>query len=290
MKNLLLLFLLFSTVQSLKAQQYQPFDFDSGKWYCFYSKKGGMFGGGHNSSFYVSDSVKFYCDGDTTINAVVFKKLMYIGNTRSQTVPLTPISGYYGAVRNDIPAKKVYFLPKGYNSSYQGTGDLLYDFDITIGDSILKDFYSSYKEPVSQIDSVLYCGEYHKKFISPSGYFIIEGIGSIHGLIPLRFSTNLGHLICYEESGNQSCTNCNIELSLGTHSLNHLTIFPNPTNGNIQILSDLDIQYLELYDADGSLVERINDFKESITLSRSGVYLLKIHTDSEVLVRKLIKE
>lgn len=284
MKKLLVLFLVLSSVQSLNAQQYQPFDLDSGIWYCFYSSKGGKFGGGTPANYYASDSVKFYCDGDTTINSVAFKKLMYLGNTHSQIVPLTPISGYYGAIRNDIPAKKVYFV------SRNGTENLLYDFDLTIGDSILTNFGSPYKEPVSQIDSVLYCGAYHKRYSSPSGYFITEGFGSQNGLIPLKFSTNIGYTICYEESGNQACTNCNIELSLETNSLDRLAIFPNPTTGSIQIQSDLNIQYLELYDADGSLVEWINDYKGSITLSRSGVYLLKIHTDSEVFTRRLIKE
>ena len=279
MKKLLVVVLIFSTVQCLKAQQYQPFDLDSGIWYCFYSSKGGMFGGGNHQNYYASDSVKFYCDGDTIINSVAFKKLMYVGNTQSQVVPLTPISGYYGAIRNDIPNKKVYL----------GT-NVLYDFDLTIGDSILTNFGSPYKEPVSQIDSVLYCGEYHKRYSSPSGYFIIEGIGSQNGLIPVKFATNFGYTICYEEIGNQSCTNCNIALSLENNTLNRLAIFPNPTTGSIQIQSDLDILYLELYDADGSLVERINDSKMEIDLKRSGVYLLKIHTDSGEFVRRLIRE
>ncbi|WP_294669858.1 T9SS type A sorting domain-containing protein [uncultured Fluviicola sp.] len=290
MKKLLVIFLIFSTAQCLKAQQYQPFDLNSGIWYCFYSTKGGMFGGGTPVNYYASDSVKFYCDGDTIINAVAFKKLMYAGNTSSQVVPLTPISGYYGAIRNDVPNKKVYFVSKGYDSSYQGTGDLLYDFDLNIGDSIATHFISTDKEPVSQIDSVLYCGAYHKRYSSPSGYFIIEGIGSQHGLIPVKFATNFGYTMCYEETGNQSCTNCNIALSLEDNTLNRLAIFPNPTTGSIQIQSDLDILYLELYDADGSLVERINDSKTGIDLKRSGVYLLKIHTDSGEFVRRLIRE
>ncbi|MNK31446.1 hypothetical protein D3C87_498820 [compost metagenome] len=290
MKHVLALLLVFSTVQSLIAQQYKPFGLDSGRWYANYSTKGGKFGGGHSSSFYANDSVKFYCDGDTIINAMAFKKLMYVGNTRSQTVPLTPISGYYGAIRNDVPNKKVYFLSKNYDSSYTGTGGLLYDFDLTIGDSILVSSDLNDKEPVSSIDSVQYCGEYHKRYNTSSGYFVIEGVGSKHGMFPVKWATNLGWLICYQDYGIGTCTDCNIQLSLDSYSKSQLTIFPNPTTGSVQIESDLDIRSIEVYDIKGTLIEQFSEHNGSIELKNKGIYFLKINTDSETFVRKLIRE
>ena len=278
------------TLPFARAQEYKPFNLDSGLWCCMYNMKGGMFGGGTPVNIYATDSVKFYCSGDTLINSVAFKKLMYVGNTRSMVVPPTAISGYYGAVRNDVPNKKVYFVSKGYDSSYTGMGELLYDFDITIGDSIHTDWFFVQKEPVVQIDSVQYCNEYHKKYITSSGYSIIEGIGSENGLIPINFGTSLGWTFGYQEYGNSTCIECDFVASIDSYSIDQLNVFPNPTNGKVKIVSDLNIRYIELYDIDGTLIESLNYDDEFIELKNKGYYLLKIHTDSEIIIRKLIKE
>ncbi len=273
------------TLSFARAQEYKPFNLDSGLWCCMYNMKGGMFGGGTPGNIYATDSVKFYCSGDTLINSVAFKKLMYVGNTRSMVVPPTAISGYYGAVRNDIPNKKVYFV------SVSGTGELLYDFDIAIGDSIPRGWFFGQKEPVVQIDSVQYCNEYHKKYITSSGYSIIEGIGSQNGLIPpISFGISIGWTFGYEEYGNSSCTACDFVASIDSYSLNELNIYPNPTNGEVKIVSDLNIRYIELYDIAGTLIESFNYAGGSIEIRNKGCYLLKIHTDSEIIIRKLIKE
>lgn len=286
MKHILVLLLVFSTVQSLKAQ-YKPFNLDSGRWYTLYSTKGGMFGGGDHQNYYAIDSIKFYCDGDTIINATTFKKLMYVGNTRSQAVPLTPVSGYYGAIRNDEPNKRVYLLPS--NSTVVEL--VLYDFNVSIGDSIPVSYeYFNDKEPVSQIDSVLYCGTYHKRYSSASGYNIIEGVGSLHGMIPVKFATDLGTRLCYQELGNGVCTECSLALSLDAYSQNQLIVFPNPANGSVRIVTDLNIRSIEVYDLTGTLVSHLDEYNGVIKLNNKGCYFLKISTDSEVFVRKLVNE
>lgn len=287
MKNLgvIVLFLLVS--QFVESQEYRPFDFDSGEWFCKYDTKGGMFGGNHGT-YYAIDSVKFYCFGDTTINDATFKKLLYSGYTSSQIVERTYISGYYGAVRNDTLNKQVYFIPANYTSAYEGIGNLLYDFDLSVGDSIQISCLLDDKDTISLIDSVLYCDHYHRRYNTTLGYNIIEGLGSKNGLIPVNCLTNQGSLFCYQEVGNDLCNDCGFLTSIGSYSITRMNIFPNPTAGKIQIDSDLNIRYIELYDVDGSLLERINYDNGFIELRKNGCYIMKIYTDSEMFTRKLI--
>lgn len=281
MKPVLALLLLFSSLQSLQAQ-YQPFDLDSGRWYAFYSTKGGRFGGGHVSSNYVRDSVKFYCEGDTIINAITYKKLMYVGNTESQTVPLSPISGYYGAIRNDVPNKKVYFV------TLNGTEFTLYNFNLNIGDTIPETVIFSNPEPVSHIDSVLYCSAYHKRYHTASGYYVIEGVGSEHGMFPVKWATSYGWLMCYQEFGNGACVDCNIPLSLDSHEQHKLTVFPNPATASVQIESTQPVRSVDVFDLKGKLVEHVEHWQGAIDLKNQGSYILKITTNSGIFVRKLV--
>ena len=290
MKHFITLILILLTFQYGQSQDYKPFNFDYGEWYCKYSPNGGMFGGGNHETYYAIDSIKFYSNGDTTINEVAFKKLMYSGYTSSQIVERTYVSGYYGAIRNDTLNKQVYFISKDYNSNYEGTGDLLYDFDLKIGDSIQISCMLDEKDTISQIDSVIYCNEYYKRYNTPTGYYIIEGIGSKNGLLPVNCMTNFGWLFCYKEKANELCNDCGFITSINSFSLDELKIFPNPTTNRVRIDSDLNIQYIQIFDINGILLERINSDFENIELRKKGVYLVQIHTDNRVITRKLIKE
>lgn len=284
MKHFTVLLLTLLLSLHVMSQEYKPFNFESGEWFCVYSTKGGMFGGNHGTH-YATDSVKFYCNGDTVINDEKFKKLLYSGYTSSQIVERTSISGYYGAIRNDTLQKRVYFNSAKYNSCY-----VLYDFDLSIGDSIQVSCELDDKDAVSQIDSVLYCNQYHKRYNTPSGYFIIEGIGSKDGFISAPCPPNNGRIFCYKENGNDLCNDCGSLTSINLYTNASLNIFPNPTKGKVQISSDLKIQYIELFDINGRLVELINDDFKFIELKVKGLYLLRIHTDSGVFTRKIIKE
>ena len=72
------------------CQTYKPFNFDKGIWYCKYITKGGLFGVYHGP-YYATDSVKYFCNGDTTINNVMFKKLYH-----SEPVPAELASKPFG--------------------------------------------------------------------------------------------------------------------------------------------------------------------------------------------------
>ncbi len=115
---------------------------------------------------------------DTLINALHYSKYFLAQANRYGTTPLPSgnlISMLSGGIRNDIPAKKVYF----YSFDTQ-TEKLLYDFDLHVGDTLFKNdgyrFYHSLLDNkythvvdtvwVSRIDSVLMPNDnlYHKRF------------------------------------------------------------------------------------------------------------------------------
>jgi hypothetical protein len=93
-------------------------------------------------------------------------------------------------------------------------------------------------------------------------------------------------------------SDCNIGPVLGTveNSSNPATIkvHPNPTKGDVTINADSKIKSVEVYDAQGRIIQKqmgINsqEAKVSIHSSTSGMYIFKITTEKEVITKKVIK-
>ncbi|GAJ19261.1 unnamed protein product, partial [marine sediment metagenome] len=88
---------------------------------------------------------------------------------------------YYGAIRNTIDKKVVLIR------ATQKNPDIIYDFNLDIGDSIKHGYGSHAGLTVDYIDSVEYCGVFHKRYITDSLphdlHALIEGIGSTYGFI-----------------------------------------------------------------------------------------------------------
>lgn len=156
------------------SQDYKPFNFYDGQWVCGYDTKGGKFSN-YEQNHYIREEVKFYCQGDTVINDTLFHKLYYEGVARYPEWARRNLSGYYGIIRNDTLKRQVWF-----------NSQLLYDFNLQVGDSLF--FGCDSPEPIESIDSVLYCDKWHRRYnyTNRNGdkLYVIEGVGSIFGLIP----------------------------------------------------------------------------------------------------------
>ncbi len=278
----------YLAIKNTDIHSYKPFNLENGVWYCKYLTKGGMSGVYHGTD-YATDSVKYFCNGDTIINEILFKKLFYEGYSSSQNVPRTYFKGYYGAIRNDTLNKKVYFLGAGLEADYEGAKIPLYNFDLEVGDSTGINCYSTQEAiRVTSIDSVLFCNQYHRRFITSTGDDIIEGIGSIYGLFPLNCPLANGWLICYQEKENDECVDCNLFTSSEDFA-NIVKIYPNPTNGQIRISPVTNIRSIEIYDFQGKLIEKkTNDFEE-IILKNNGIYILRIKSDDKLIIYKVVK-
>ncbi|MEW5677119.1 T9SS type A sorting domain-containing protein [Flavobacterium enshiense] len=101
------------------------------------------------------------------------------------------------------------------------------------------------------------------------------------------------------ELGNGTMTNtttptvisCN-NLSVSQPEEATVSIYPNPTKGIVYFKSLDLIAKVEVFDLNGRLIKTIGTQNDTIDLSfiNKGIYLLKIFTDENVFITKLIKE
>lgn len=75
---------------------------------------------------------------------------------------------------------------------------------------------------------------------------------------------------------------------------NSITIFPIPTNGEVNINADSKISSIEVYDIQGRIIQKqigINNQSTKLTIhsNSSGVFLFKVNTEKGILMKKVIK-
>jgi hypothetical protein len=158
---------------------------------------------------------------DTVINTNIYHKLIVpievITSAGQCTTSGTWTSpGYYaGAFREDTSAKKIFFM-----LPFENTEQLLYDFTIQVGDTILG-YFEHMCDPgtVIAIDSVLIGSDYRKRWITYEDMYdtlsIIEGNGNSSGLLELQclhLDADEFVLTCFSQDGitlypdaNSSC-------------------------------------------------------------------------------------
>jgi len=266
----------------VEGQKYIPFNLIYGEWYCEYFTKYGFFSSHGND--YVQEEVKYFCQGDTVINDTIYKKLYYTGYAKPTMAPPENISGYFGAIRNDTVNKRVWLkTPYKYG--------ILFDFNLKIGDTYGYSC-SAPADTIQSIDSVLYCNKYHKRF-NGRKVFIIEGIGSKHGLIPNLCLTSWSSLLCYSEKNNLSCDSCETPTSINKIEAQGVLISPNPTNGFLKIQSDEIISSIEFFDLTGKLLCRysnINATEAEILTEQKGILILRFIISDKVFTKKVVIE
>ncbi|MFW6020189.1 MAG: T9SS type A sorting domain-containing protein [Bacteroidales bacterium] len=75
----------------------------------------------------------------------------------------------------------------------------------------------------------------------------------------------------------------------------NIIIFPNPTQGKVKLSMETEMTRIVIFDLTGKEIMQIDEVqanKKSIDLSgkRAGVYLLNIHTDDQVITKKILKQ
>lgn len=292
MKTLLLSFTLIS-ILALNAQTstYHQFPDSNAVWN--YNYQLFCFSNGIANEFY---SIEM--SGDTVINNLNYQKLSipYLQSQSTGTCGGYPI-GYKGAIREDIPAKKVYIVPPSSN-----TEELLYDFNLQVGDTV-KGYLESFTgyDVVQSIDSVLVGNSYRKRWDVNNCYFIyfIEGVGSTYGLLEPSPScvTDFADisLSCFQENGRtllpDTITSCNLITSIQEEKVQtDVRFYPNPFSGSsqIQISQNLINASLTISDLKGRMIKRIANINgDNYTFSASGlaegIYLARIEEDGVVL-------
>ncbi len=222
-------------------------------------------------------------NGDTTINNLVYKKLHtpFIDRNMSGMCNVSD-TGYRGALREDQTNKKVFYI-KPQETAEQ----LLYDFTLSVGDSIKGVLDMGMRETVNSIDSVLVGNTYRKRWNINTCYniSIIEGIGSTYGF----FEASPGcitdmpdyTLTCFQGDSTAtfpaSSSNCQTITSITNNNLNTapISVFPNPTKGEINIdFNDRKIKEVRLFNLLGERIET----RDAINTNRLTIDNLPVGT------------
>ena len=294
MKKLLLICLTIISCQNLLSQEYVPFDFKNGIWVCNedYSGETGF-----------TNKIQYYIKGDTIINGNLYQNL-YMFKIETETFDLHPDTscGYYGAIRNNSN-KQVEYI-----NQEDTIPEIIYDFNLNVGDTI-KNGYGKYEENkliVISIDSVNYCGKYHKRYnLNDSTIMInqslIEGIGFNSGLINPwfhQFEVETS-LVCYTEKNNDYCEPCDLLSSIKPiNTKNSIKIYPNPSLGKINIdVENIDANKqfkIKIIDLTGKIIYKKTCKTKSlpidISTQASGIYNAIITTKNNIYNKQFVKQ
>jgi len=280
--KVLILFLTLIPIEIL-GQNYQKMNFNSGIWITHYSIKEGEI-----------KNAQHFCNGDTLINDTLYFKLYEYAITGYPPIfyPDTTLD-YVGAIRNN--SKKQIELIR----SWQNSPEIIYDFNLNIGDTIITGYGSDWGISVYDIDSVNICGTYNKRYIifsNPSpGLSFIEGIGCTWGFIdPIPFFESSSMLECYTEMENNQCDKCDLLLRMPNMEMHHneLVIFPNPIHDQIQIYSEQAIDHVMVFSLSGlKKIEQDGDHNKSMTIQVDfvpGIYFLNVQCARGTYNKKII--
>lgn len=254
----------------------------------------------------------YYTNGDTIINSVSYKKIYEKGQGYyawySSPPSNCPSTGYYTYSNSSSS----YFIRSINKEMYirrpsDTNEQLLYDFDLSVGDSLPLSFNNfSPNVVVSAIDSVYTPYGYRKRF-SLSGdtwsQYLIEGVGTDKGLVePIQVPLECGYnLICYSLNDSTFYPNLGANCELANvikeyaNEIN-FSISPNPFNTATTIKLDQVYETTELiiYNLYGQKVKSINiglttEFlleKENLT---SGIYFISLkQKNNRSMLKKMV--
>ena len=242
-------------------------------------------------------------EGDTIIDGSNYKRMLVLyGN------PALVVSWDESKYVREDSTKKVYCL----NASNEE--EVIYDFGLSVGDTIPSYDSSEFNGIVSEIDMIeLNDGTMRKRLALSSLYcpdwgimeYWIDGIGGKNLALTyiesfcvfdvgiyLRCFSNNGDFLYGSQDGSQ----CYIINSTEEIKESTIKIFPNPTQDilNLEYDKTIKIEQLKIFDLQGQMMRTLQVENDSPSISISnfpkGVYYLKIETaKSKFIFKKLIK-
>lgn len=261
-----------------------------------------------NPNFVATTTTVYGFQGDTLINGNLWFKLYSTSDSLFQNNLV-----FKGLTRTDN--NRVLFLDPSNQL------DTLYDFNISLGDSVLFNLYGQFPEkiPVINIDSIQINGQFYRRFHFAEPTIInafdllsevwIEGIGSVHGPIftnfPIKFSTEIPDsliLTCTYSNSQQlwqhpSYNSCYINMVLGldNKTKTDLTIYPNPVQDIIKLnLTKLDNYEINIYNSSGQKLIQKTISSDVLTIDltslNDGIYFITVDNKTERWTSKIIKK
>lgn len=249
---------------------------------------------------HAKDTYKHFLSGDTVIGSYTYSKIyktggrvafMYSMPICPPNVTYSPVWTYYsniysGALRQDTTTKEIFYR-------INNTDELLYDFDIQLGDTLTQMPYLRGEETyVSMIDSVWTNNQYRKRFwlstvwgMQQNHVALIEGIGSTYGLLSSLTEPfeDTYVLKCAEDNGTNVYQNPNYTCDVpnGITELSSLSfeISPNPSDGIFYIQGAEKLSGIDVTDMTGRKILSLRgpDVTGKIDLSKNsiGIYLIR---------------
>ncbi|NEN25414.1 T9SS type A sorting domain-containing protein [Cryomorpha ignava] len=302
MKSLFQILFLFLSVNAF-AQPINQFTISDSRWYVARTYPNANM---ENPSFVETRTTIFGFIGDTLIeNESWFK--MYSATDEAFQENLL-FEGYIHSTDSVV----MYRNP-------ENVLDTLYDFRLSVGDSVLFDFgFVSEKIPVINIDNVEILGEEVMRIhfaetaeIFGFVYFKekwIYGVGSVHGpLAPARpglYSDEIPdslYLTCSFSNSelywdNPFYTDCLVNYILGIDDseIAEISVYPNPYIDKVTFESDFSSPVqLEIYDMQGKklAVKMLDNFTNTMDVSRlkPGIYFFIFSSEKGVFTKKMVK-
>ncbi len=205
---------------------------------------------------------------DTLINNLQYRKLYIFYDEIFDKANAKCVGG----IRED-EQKKVYYNGEGVHSfkpsNNEGSGVLLFDFSVSVGDTI-KNGNSSHGDIIIEDIDTIQVGQTLRKVYQLNQSWVkwIEGIGSTKGLLftsgdlPTGGAAN-GDLICflqndsvlYHDDYYNDCFPSNVGIELKKLNLG-IQVYPNPANGNTVRFEwgESEIENIEIFNLLGELV------------------------------------
>ncbi len=294
----LLLFLLAMIIQENQAQSYHPLIKTNKFWDVVNN-----FDDGFPCMCHCSGLRDFYAGYDTIIENVKYArfKASPLRSIYGSIGPFCPpyyadtLSGLSGILlHEDSVAQKVFIY-----DYFSHQDDLLYDFSLEVGDTLLSDYTTGgYPAIVQSIENImLNNGDIIIKFnFTDYDAFYIESIGGSQGLSGgLLMPEYPDELFCVEDQGVGLLSDCAGWVDISEIQFtNSIQIFPNPAVDFIRItgLKTNSIASIKIYNGLGTeIISRdlsINTETIDVSQLQNGCYLLRVGNNGNYASTKFI--
>lgn len=293
MKKLVLAGVLFSSVLGAQVNDYFVNNPD---WVCYH--------GAYPWPCQIDDSINYYINGDSVINAMTYKVLYKRGHfMQGAQVPPGPCINMNYTYQDTFPTgflrsqgMQMYFIPNEDSVEY-----LLYDFNLAIGSHLPLTYVNTDTTyTVTFIDSIYTAAGYRQRyFLNGNNFeFLIEGVGSSAGLLfPLGvLFEQTASLICYSQNDTAYWPSVGPGCSVITTvqsviDIQELELVPNPATEYVDVhLNGLAIDQLQLYDSRGQLLMTQTTSRINTGILPAGIYFVRVFADDILVTEKLLIE
>ncbi len=296
MKKIILFIFFCFSLCGVKAQLYVPLAVDSSMWIIQYDD--------FAATPWIDNYDGYFIYGDTIDNLKTYKKVYKVefSNTAPNwNFPLVYNNMYLIALIRD-DSNKVYTKTNftfGLNCP-SNTEDLLYDFNVSVGDTSRLCIEQNSGSVYTSITNDLNFNR--RKYTTSFGYEYVEGIGTYNGLfnspdIPVSGGP-IPSLYCYSTNGFYGCGIVMTSLFEKEKDI-EFHVFPNPASNLITIIIDTKKSKkcnVEIKSTLGqvlkskSLLPYEKKYEFDASQLSKGLYIISVSLDGEVFSKKIVKD